>query len=150
MSGADPLARYLGDFRWTGVAVQAYKSEGEPFRGVTRQLLFGAETDGASELRYFEIGPGGWTTLERHAHVHQVIVLRGVGRALVGDRLLDLHLFDLLRVPPRTWHQLRAAAGEPLGFLCLVDRERDRPERPGPEDLVRLRASVEIAEFVRV
>jgi hypothetical protein len=24
-------------------------------------------------------------------------------------------------------HQFRATAAEPLGFLCVVDRERDRP-----------------------
>jgi mannose-6-phosphate isomerase-like protein (cupin superfamily) len=142
--------RHLGGFRWEGVAVQAYKPEGEPFRGVTRQLLLGAEAGGASELRYFEVEPDGWTTLERHAHVHQVMVLRGCGRALVGERLVDLHPFDLLCVPPRTWHQLRAAPDAPLGFLCLVDRERDRPERPTPEELAELRARPELAEFLRL
>jgi mannose-6-phosphate isomerase-like protein (cupin superfamily) len=141
--------RHLGGFRWEGVAVQAYKPEGEPFRDVTRQVLLGAEAGGASELRYFEVGAGGWTTLERHAHVHQVMVLCGRGRALVGDRILELGPFDLLCVPPRTWHQLRASADEVLGFLCLVDRERDRPERPAPADLAALRASAELAEFIR-
>jgi mannose-6-phosphate isomerase-like protein (cupin superfamily) len=138
----------VGGFRWEGIAVQAYKAGGEPYRDVTRQLLF-AEAGGRSELRYFEVGPGGWTTLERHAHAHQVMVLRGRGRALVGERILDLDAFDLLRVPPRTWHQLRAAEGEPLGFLCLVDRERDRPERPSPDDLARLRATPGLAAFLR-
>jgi mannose-6-phosphate isomerase-like protein (cupin superfamily) len=141
--------RHLGAFRWEGIAVQAYKAEGEPFRDVTRQLLFGAEAGGRSELRYFEVGAGGWTTLERHAHPHQVMVLRGCGRALVGERILELGPFDLLCVPPRTWHQLRAADGEPLGFLCLVDRERDRPERPAPDELARLRAIPGLSGFLR-
>jgi len=145
-----PLVRHLGGFRWEGIAVQAYKAEGEPFRDVTRQLLFPAGAGGAGELRYFEVGPGGWTTLERHAHVHQVVVLRGQGRALVGDRILDLARFDLLCVPARTWHQLRAAPDEVLGFLCLVDRERDRPERPGAADLEALRATPELGEFIRI
>jgi mannose-6-phosphate isomerase-like protein (cupin superfamily) len=148
MSG--PLVRHLGGFRWEGIAVEAYKREGEPFRDVTRQRLFGSGQPAASELRYFEVGPGGWTTLERHAHLHQVIVLRGRGRALVGDRVVELARFDLLRVPPRAWHQLRAPVDEALGFLCLVDRERDRPERPAPDELARLRASPELAEFIRV
>ncbi len=147
--GSGPLVRHLGGFRWEGIAVQAYKREGEPFRDVTRQLLFGAEAGGPSELRYFEVGAGGWTTLERHAHAHQVVVLRGSGRALVGDRVLDLARFDLLCVPPRTWHQLRAGPDELLGFLCVVDRERDRPERPAPEDLAQLRANREVGEFIR-
>jgi quercetin dioxygenase-like cupin family protein len=143
------LVRHLGGFRWEGIPIQDYKREGEPFRDVTRQVLFGGEGAGPGELRYFEVGPGGWTTLERHAHVHQVVVLRGRGRALVGGCVLPLARFDLLSVPPRTWHQLRAAPDEPLGFLCLVDRERDRPERPGPAELEALRASPELAEFVR-
>ena len=150
MSGPGPLVRHLGGFRWEGIAVEAYKREGEPFRDVSRQRLFGAGGEGPGELRYFEVGPGGWTTLERHAHLHQVVVLRGHGRALVGDRVLELARFDLLSVPPRTWHQLRAPSDEPLGFLCLVDRERDRPELPEPDDLAHLRAIPEVAEFVRV
>jgi quercetin dioxygenase-like cupin family protein len=150
MSSAGPRRRHLGGQRWEGVAVEAYKAAGEPFRGVTRQVLFGADEGGQSELRYFEVEPGGWTTLERHAHVHQVLVLVGSGRALVGDRLVDLAALDALSVPPRTWHQLRAADDEPLGFLCLVDRERDRPERPTPAELAALRARPEVAEFLRV
>jgi mannose-6-phosphate isomerase-like protein (cupin superfamily) len=150
VSGAGPRRRHLGGQRWEGVGVEAYKATGEPFRGVTRQVLFGADAGGACELRYFEVEPGGWTSLERHAHVHQVVVLCGRGRALVGDRLVDLAPLDALAVPPRTWHQLRAGDDEPLGFLCLVDRERDRPERPGPADLAALHARAELAEFVRV
>jgi quercetin dioxygenase-like cupin family protein len=142
--------RHLGGFRCEGVAVEAYKAADEPFRDVTRQVLFGADDGGRSELRYFEVAAGGWTTLERHDHVHQVLVLRGRGRARVGDRLLDLAPLDALSIPARAWHQLRAAADEPLGFLCLVDRDRDRPERPTPEDLAALRARPELAEFVRV
>lgn len=149
MSAPDPRRRHLGGQRWEGVAVEAYKAADEPFRGVTRQRLFGADPGGRSELRYFEVEPGGWTTLERHAHVHQVLVLCGHGRALVGDRLVDLAPLDALAVPPRAWHQLRAGDDEPLGFLCLVDRERDRPERPGAEDLAALRARPQLAEFVR-
>ena len=44
--------------------------------------------------------------------------------------LWDLAPHDLVRVPPRTWHQFRATPTAPLGFLCLVACGRDRPERP--------------------
>ena len=143
-------SRHAGGFRWEGIDVHPYKTEGTHFRAVTRQVLFGAGDGGASELRYFEIAAGGYTTLERHAHVHEVMVLRGRGRALTGDGVVELEPLDLVRVPPRTWHQFRADAGEPLGFLCLVDLARDRPERPGDADLARLRADPGIAEFIRV
>jgi quercetin dioxygenase-like cupin family protein len=142
--------RYAGGFRWEGVPVQPYKEEGTHFRGVSRQLLFGGEPGGESELRYFEVEPGGHTSLERHEHAHEVMILRGRGRALAGDRVVEVRPFDLVRVPPRAWHQFRAADDEALGFLCLVDRERDRPQRPDAEDLAELRARPELAGFIRV
>jgi mannose-6-phosphate isomerase-like protein (cupin superfamily) len=76
------------------------------------------------------VAPGGWTTLERHHHVHNVMVIRGRGRCLVGETTYDLAQNDLVSVPPMTWHQFHAADDEPLGFLCLVNRERDRPQLP--------------------
>ena len=41
--------------------------------------------------------------------------------------------FDLVTIPSWTWHQFRATDGEPLGFLCMVNAERDRPQLPTPE-----------------
>ncbi len=128
-----PLVRHRkGDFHWEGVDVLRYKDEGSaPFRDVTRQVLF--EGGGMpTQLRYFEVAPGGWTTLERHEHVHAVMVIRGRGQCLVGDRAYDIGLHDLVSVPPMTWHQFRAAADQPLGFLCMVTQERDRPQLPDP------------------
>ena len=42
------------------------------------------------------------------------MLIRGAGRALVGDRIVDLATHDLVRVPPLTWHQFRATESEPL------------------------------------
>ena len=119
-----------GAFRWEGVDVLAYKQEGAaPFRDVTRQVLFDS-ADPPAQLRYFEVAAGGWTTLERHEHVHAVMVIRGKGQALVGDRAYDIAMHDLVSVPPMTWHQFHASPDEPLGFLCLVAAARDRPQLP--------------------
>lgn len=128
-----------GGFRWEGVPILAYKQDGSaPFKDVTRQVLF--ESDALpAQLRYFEVAPGGWTTLERHEHVHAVMVIRGHGQALVGDRAYDIHLHDLVSVPPLTWHQFHASADEPLGFLCLVATNRDRPQLPAEHELEALR-----------
>ena len=78
------------------------------------------------------------------------MVLRGAGRVLVGGEIFDVAPFDLVHVPPQTWHQFRASADESLGFLCLVDNERDRPVLPTECDLTELRRSPEISEFIRV
>jgi len=135
-------------FRWEGIPVLAYKEEGSHFRDVTRQVLFDGEGIGA-ELRYFEIAAGGWSTLERHQHVHAVLIVRGEGRALIGDRIVDLTPHDLVRVPRLTWHQFRAAPTAPLGFLCLVACGRDRPERPDSATLAALTKDPAVADFVR-
>jgi mannose-6-phosphate isomerase-like protein (cupin superfamily) len=130
--------------------VLAYKEDGGThFKSVTRQVLFEGDDRLGVQLRYFEIAPGGHSTLERHDHGHCVMVVRGRGQALVGTEILELGTNDLVRVPPNTWHQFRAASGEPLGFLCLVSQERDKPRRPSEDDLAALRADPRLAAFLR-
>jgi quercetin dioxygenase-like cupin family protein len=136
-------------YRWDDVDVLVYKQDGSaPFRDVTRQVLFD-EAEHGCQLRYFEVAPGGHTTLERHEHVHAVLILRGRGRALIGRELQRVAEHDLCRVPALTWHQFRADDDAPLGFLCLVSSERDRPQLPTEADLAELRADRAVAEFVR-
>jgi quercetin dioxygenase-like cupin family protein len=137
-------------FRWDGIEVRPYSTDAGTFSGVSRQVLFESGDGLACELRYFEVAAGGWTSLERHRHAHAVMVVRGSGRALVGMRVYDLGAHDLVRVPPLTWHQFRAADDAPLGFLCLVDCERDRPERPDATALTELRRDPAVAGFIRV
>ena len=141
MNDAKPLVRKFRDgYHWDAVDVLRYKEEGSaPFRDVTRQVLF---EDAAlpAQLRYFEVAPAGWTTLERHDHVHAVMVIRGHGQCLVGDRAYDIGLHDLVSVPPMTWHQFRAAGDEPLGLLCLVASERDRPQLPAEDEAAAIAA----------
>lgn len=149
---AAPVRRFHGTgtgLRWDDVPLKAYKPEGTHFKSITRQVLFDGADGLPSQLRYFEIDPGGYSTLERHHHVHAVLVLRGRGRVLVGDQIHDLAPFDLVHVPPLTWHQFRAADTEALGFLCLVDCDRDRPIQPNQDELARLRGDPAIAAFVR-
>ena len=91
----------------------AYKQDGAaPFRDVTRQVLFD-DPALACQLRYFEVGPGGHTTLERHEHAHAVVVQRGRGRCLVGDRVFDLAPLDLVHVPALTGAPVSVTVNEP-------------------------------------
>jgi mannose-6-phosphate isomerase-like protein (cupin superfamily) len=137
-----------GGLRWAHVEHKPYKEDGRAlFKDVSRQVLF-SRPDLAGELRYFEVEAGGFSTLERHQHVHAVLILTGGGTALVGSGVLDLGLHDLVTVPPMTWHQFRAGAGERLGFLCMVDAVRDRPQLPTEDDLAKLRADPAIAAFL--
>ena len=143
-----PLRPAAGPGRWQDVELLAYKQDAEaPFRDVTRQVLF-ADPKLGCEWRYFEVGAGGHSTLERHEHVHAVMIHRGCGQCLVGDRVSDVGIGDLVFIPPHSWHQFRANAGEPLGFLCLVNAARDRPELPDAAQLAQLRADPAIARFL--
>jgi quercetin dioxygenase-like cupin family protein len=142
------IRRETSLLRWEDVELLAYKDEGSaPFRDVTRQVLFD-DPELACQLRYFEVAAGGHTTLERHQHAHAVVIQRGRGRCLIGDRIETLSALDLVVVPPRTWHQFRAATDEPLGFLCMVNAVRDRPELPDADALAQLRANPDIAAFI--
>ncbi len=136
-------------YRWSEVDVLAYKAEGSaPFKDVTRQVLFD-EPEMGCQWRYFEVAAGGHSTLERHEHVHAVMILRGSGTAVVGTRVSAFGPYDLFRVPPMTWHQFCASDDEPMGFLCLVRAERDRPQLPTETDLAELRADPEVARTIR-
>ena len=122
-----------GDYRWSDVDLLRYKREGSaPFKDITRQVLF-AQPDQACELRYFEVAPGGYSTLERHRHTHAVLVLRGRGRVRLGDAVHEVAERDLVTVDPMTWHQFHAAPDSALGFLCLVSKERDKPQLPASD-----------------
>ena len=135
--------------RWEDVAVQGYKADSAgTFKDITKQVLF-AEPELACQMRYFEVAPGGYSSLERHAHAHAVMVVRGHGRVLVGDRVATIDEHDLVFVPPMTWHQFQPEGDGPLGFLCLVNSERDRPILPAPENLEAMRANPEVAAFIK-
>jgi quercetin dioxygenase-like cupin family protein len=117
------------DFRWP-VAEKPYKDGGELYRDVTRQTILG-EGEGEEALafltRYFEVAADGFSTLEQHQHPHAVVVLRGSGCVQLGEESFAIGPGDCVFVAPGEAHQFRADRGEALGFLCIVDRVRDRP-----------------------
>jgi len=144
----DAVRKSRPDFTWEHTELLRYKVEGSaPFRDVTRQTLF-EQVGGGTQWRYFEVAPGGWSTLERHEHTHAVMILRGHGRCLVGDQVSAVAEHDLVQIDPMTWHQFRAAKDAPLGFLCMVSVDRDRPQLPTAQDLEQMRSNPAVANFL--
>jgi quercetin dioxygenase-like cupin family protein len=137
--------------RWHNVEELIYKDEDgtASFKDVTRRVLFGEDHQDGMEVRYFEVDAGGHTTLEKHEHTHLVIPIKGKGACLVGDEVLQLAIHDLVYVPSWEWHQYRAAEDEPLGFLCLVKIERDRPTLPTADEIAEMKRNPEVAAFIR-
>jgi ribulose-bisphosphate carboxylase large chain len=124
------VIRHDGSFSWKGVALEDYKSTTETWKGITRRELVGKRGESPLfHVRYFEIQPGGYSTLEKHEHEHVVIPLRGRGEAQFGCSVYLVGPGDVVYVAPRDPHQFRnpADAPEPFGFLCIVNAERDVP-----------------------
>ncbi|MCO6442409.1 MAG: cupin domain-containing protein [Nitrococcus mobilis] len=140
-------------YRWQGVPLREYKAEGSHFQAITRQSLLG---EGADEqainflTRYFELQPGGYSTLEHHQHPHTVVVLRGSGEVILGNRVEAIDRHDCIYIAPGAFHQFHASRGEPLGFLCIVDRHRDRPALPTQDELEQLRRNDRIRQRMRI
>ena len=142
-------------FHWAGVEPREYKpperaaARGMGFSGVTRYTLARPEElPAAYELRYFEFEPGGYSSLEKHRHSHFVVVLRGQGRALVGHEVVECRPFDAVHVPPLVPHRWTNAGRERFGFLCTVDRDRDRPQPLEDGEWEALRADPATAPYV--
>src|SRR5262245_66216048 len=93
------VLRFRPDFRWEGVPVEEYKQPADHWCGVTRLGLVGGGGEGTRfHLRYFEIAPGGFSSLERHRHEHAVVVLRGQGEVRLGDEVHALGVGDVVYV----------------------------------------------------
>jgi quercetin dioxygenase-like cupin family protein len=107
-------------FEWEEVAVKEYDSTKE-VKGVTRRILIGdKEKAPYFVMRYFEIEPGGWTVLDKHPHDHGVMIIRGKGKVLLGEREINVGLRDVIYVPPNEVHQFKNTGEEPFGFICVI------------------------------
>lgn len=124
------------NFSWPTVGRKEYKSDTTGFKDIVRYVLLGEQEDEQElniQTRYFEIGQNGYSSLERHRHPHTVIIVKGKGSMILGERIEKLEPVDTVYIAPETVHQFHADRGEPLGFICIVDRHRDRPETPRDE-----------------
>ncbi len=129
------MVRKFHAYRWDEVPVLVYKEEADTtFRDVSRQVLFEGTEDIPCQWRYFEVAAGGCSSLERHEHTHHVMIFRGAGTCLVGTEVTPIERGDLVTIESGEWHQFRANRGEALGFLCLVNVRRDRPQTPTAKD----------------
>lgn len=122
---------------WSGVPPKVYKDKDEStFCGVKRHELLGREySDLNFETRFFELEPQGYSSLEYHRHSHTVIVIQGKGRVILEDSITDIAPHDVVYIAPDTLHQFLADEHDGLGFICIVDRNRDRPVQPSEDEI---------------
>ena len=114
------IHRYNGRFDWQGVSLGSYPAD-KKMQGVTVRWLIGPDQQAPNfALRYFEVEPGGWTSLDQHAHDHGVMVLRGKGSVRLGDEVTEIEHGDVVYISPDEVHQLKNIGDEPFGFLCVI------------------------------
>lgn len=143
-----------GSFSWQGVTPTTYADEhtdsgGRSWLHTARHIIKGREGGGLFDVRYFELSPGGFTSLECHEHIHSVICVRGEGYAIVGQDLHEVGEFDHILVPPNTAHQFVNSGAQAFGFLCIVDSDRDRPRALTTQELNALQANPAIAAKIK-
>lgn len=123
------IYRFRDDFQWVGVKTEQYKKDDGGWAAVIRRTLVGGKGEKARfHLRYFEIEPGGRTSLERHQHEHVVICIRGQGIVRIGEERHTVKPFDTAFIAGDNPHQLQNPFNEPFGFFCIVNARRDRPK----------------------
>jgi mannose-6-phosphate isomerase-like protein (cupin superfamily) len=89
--------------------------------GSTIRELLGLPTSSARNQSLAEatLPPGGAT--ERHYHLESeeiYYLVEGTGEMELDDERCPVAPGDAVLIPPGAWHQIRAAAGGPLRFLC--------------------------------
>ncbi|KGF47253.1 cupin [Veillonella montpellierensis DNF00314] len=136
-------------YTWRDTDLLVYKQDGSPFKDVTRQVLFDGAFDIPCQFRYFEVKPHGYSTLEYHEHTHMVMIFRGKGQCLLGHDIVDVAVGDMIEIPSGTVHQFRANQGDYLGFLCLVNLERDKVTVVADEKLEELQKDPAIRDFLQ-
>ncbi len=123
------LYKHKRDFTWQGINTEKYKPKGGDWADIVRRVIVGNKGETARfHLRYFEISPGGYSSLEKHKHEHAVICVRGKGKVLTGKKINTLNFLDTLYIAPDAPHQLRNPFDEPFGFFCIVNAKRDKPK----------------------
>ncbi len=122
------VTRQIMPGRWQGIKRNKYKAEGKSFQGISRTEIYVPDKGEAGfNVRYFEIVPGGYSSFEKHQHIHLVIGVCGKGEICIDDSRQTILPHDIVFIPPNRPHQLRNSSDKPFGFYCTVDHIRDKP-----------------------
>ena len=101
---------------WEDVDIQAYSKPGKG--DITKRVLVGTD-EGAQgiSMRFFEVPPLRSSANENHSEQHQVYIVTGEGKVLLGDEWHDFSAGDVVFVPGGEQHQFRNTGDGVLRFL---------------------------------
>lgn len=142
--------KFRSDYRWEGVPTRPYKDVPADWAQAVRCVLIGAGQEATDfHLRYFELAPGGYTSLEKHDHAHVIVAVRGKGIVVAAPHRFDVVPLDTVYIAPEAPHQIINAGQEPFGFLCIVDAVRDRPRALSSGEVSRLMENPALRDLIR-
>ena len=71
-------------------------------------------------MRFFEMGPQGYTPKHTHDWEHEVFVHQGNGELFIEGQWHPLSPGSAIFVPPKKEHQFRNISDKIFTFVCLV------------------------------
>lgn len=102
--------------------VREYRLKTEGARGVkVKYLLHKGVGAKRIQLRLFTVEVGGYTPLEKHAHEHEVYILRGKVLVKGGNQEVVAALGNVIFIPSQEEHQFQNISDERVEFLCTKE-----------------------------
>jgi len=113
------------DPNWDGARSRVYHAEG--VAAVNETWLIG-KAEGAENfaMRYYQVGVGGSSKREQHAHDNGILIISGEGEVLLGEEWHPISQGDVVYIPPDIEHQLVNRGETPMGFLCVIPARRKK------------------------
>ncbi|HPE41144.1 MAG TPA: cupin domain-containing protein [Bacteroidales bacterium] len=93
-------------------------------KGVKKRIVIG-EKEGASNfiLRVFTLSPGGYSPRHTHSWEHEVFVLNGEGKVLLGQEFSSISKGYAVFVPENVEHQfVNTSESNELEFICVIPK----------------------------
>ncbi|MEA1884519.1 MAG: cupin domain-containing protein [Thermotogota bacterium] len=96
----------------------------QEIKGVRKRVVIG-ENEGAQNfiLRVFTVSVGGHSPKHNHPWEHEVFVLRGEGKVLLGEDLINISEGHAVFVPENLGHQfLNTSKNKEFEFICVIPK----------------------------
>ena len=73
------------------------------------------------QLRLFTVDVGGYTPLEKHAHEHEVFMLKGKALVRGGEQEVEVKAGNVIFISSFEEHQFKNIGNEQVEFLCTKE-----------------------------
>ncbi len=119
--------RFIGDlsrhdFGWDGVTPIEINTD--IVHGVMKHVLVGPEDEAPNFIiRYFNVPVGEKTFFDQHPHEHGIVILHGKAKVQINDDFYELEPLSSIFISGMDIHQLTNIGAEPLGFICVIQRQ---------------------------